>query len=338
MGAPLAGLLGWAGLLAAVLLWDRTTVRAACASAGAALASSAALVLVARERPAALALVTLAAVAPAAVAAVRVPALRTGGTAAALAAPVLAVLLAREDGLLSPVAAGMLLSSLAVVALAVAGARTARPEELAALAAGACATLAATATAGAVGAWSQVGVQLGVVGAAGLGYAVVSRRAPAAAVAVADLVVAVWTVLGGAQVELVEAYTLPLAAALALLALPALRRGPSWTDWGPALLVALVPSVVLVLGGGSVVRLVLVVLAATAVVVVGAATHRQAPFLIGAASLGAVVLAELAPLAPLLPRWLGLGSAGLVLLVVGATYERRRQQAREAVAWVGQMG
>jgi hypothetical protein len=27
----------------------------------------------------------------------------------------------------------------------------------------------------------------------------------------------------------------------------------------------------------------------------------------------------------------------LLLLVLGATYERRRQQAREAVAWVGQM-
>ena len=32
-----------------------------------------------------------------------------------------------------------------------------------------------------------------------------------------------------------------------------------------------------------------------------------------------------------------LGTAGLLLLVVGATYERRRQQAREAVAWVAQM-
>jgi len=29
--------------------------------------------------------------------------------------------------------------------------------------------------------------------------------------------------------------------------------------------------------------------------------------------------------------------AGLLLLVLGATYERRRQQAREAVAWVVQM-
>jgi hypothetical protein len=41
--------------------------------------------------------------------------------------------------------------------------------------------------------------------------------------------------------------------------------------------------------------------------------------------------------ASLLPRWLTLGAAGLLLLVVGATCEGRRHQAREAVAWVAQM-
>ena len=33
----------------------------------------------------------------------------------------------------------------------------------------------------------------------------------------------------------------------------------------------------------------------------------------------------------------GVPAAGVLLLVLGATYERRRQQAREAIAWVGQM-
>ena len=40
---------------------------------------------------------------------------------------------------------------------------------------------------------------------------------------------------------------------------------------------------------------------------------------------------------PAMPRWLPLAVAGVVLLL-GATYERRRQQAREAVAWVSQLG
>ena len=50
-----------------------------------------------------------------------------------------------------------------------------------------------------------------------------------------------------------------------------------------------------------------------------------------------VTVGRLAPYAPLLPRWLTLGTAGLLLLVLGATYDHRRRQAREAVAWVGQM-
>jgi hypothetical protein len=80
-----------------------------------------------------------------------------------------------------------------------------------------------------------------------------------------------------------------------------------------------------------------VVAAAVALPVAGTLAHRQAPFVVGAACLAVVVIGRLAPYAPLLPRWLTLGTAGLLLLVVGATYERRRQQAREAVAWVAQM-
>ncbi len=87
----------------------------------------------------------------------------------------------------------------------------------------------------------------------------------------------------------------------------------------------------------SALRLVLVVTAAAALTVAGTLTHRQAPFVVGAAALAFVVLGRLSPYAPLVPRWLTLAVGGLVLLVVGATYERRRQQAREAVAWVTQM-
>jgi uncharacterized membrane protein AbrB (regulator of aidB expression) len=84
-------------------------------------------------------------------------------------------------------------------------------------------------------------------------------------------------------------------------------------------------------------RLVLVVVAAAALTVAGTLLHRQAPFVLGAGTLVIVAIGRFSPYAPLLPRWLTLGTAGLVLLIVGATYERRRQQAREAVAWVGQM-
>jgi hypothetical protein len=135
-----------------------------------------------------------------------------------------------------------------------------------------------------------------------------------------------------------EAYTLPLAAGLALVALPRLRAGaPSWAAEGAAVGVGLLPSALLAVSAPSTLRLVLVVAAAVALTVAGTLLHRQAPFVVGATALVFVVLGRLSPYAPLLPRWVSLTLAGLVLLGVGATYERRRQQAREAVAWVAQM-
>ena len=81
----------------------------------------------------------------------------------------------------------------------------------------------------------------------------------------------------------------------------------------------------------------LVVLAAAVVTVLGTSVHRRAPFVVGATTLAFVAVGLLGPDVLLLPRWLTLGTVGLLLLVVGATYEQRRQQAREAVAWVAQM-
>ena len=100
---------------------------------------------------------------------------------------------------------------------------------------------------------------------------------------------------------------------------------------------ALVPSALVVVAEPSALRLVLVVVAAGGLTVAGTLTHRQAPFVVGAGALAFVVLGRLTPYAPLVPRWLTLAVVGLLLLALGATYERRRQQAREAVAWVAQM-
>jgi hypothetical protein len=155
---------------------------------------------------------------------------------------------------------------------------------------------------------------------------------------VADLVAACWIAVGGAGVETPEVYTLPAAAGLLVIAVPRLRSGaPSWAAEGAAVGVALVPSAFVVVADPTALRLSLVIAAAVACTVVGTLLHRQAPFALGAGVLLLVTVGRLSPYAPLLPRWLTLGTAGLLLLVVGATYERRRQQAREAVAWVAQM-
>ena len=100
-----------------------------------------------------------------------------------------------------------------------------------------------------------------------------------AVVAVADLVVACWIAVGGAGVETPEAYTLPAALGLLLIALPQLRAGaPSWAAEGAAVGVALVPSAFVVVADPTALRLVLVVAAAAALTVVGTLLHRQAPF------------------------------------------------------------
>jgi hypothetical protein len=184
-----------------------------------------------------------------------------------------------------------------------------------------------------------VAIQLGIAGIAAAGYSAVAHRRSVGVVAIADLVIASWIAIGGAGVETPEAYTGPAAVGLLLIAIPALRSGArSWAAESPAVGVALVPSALVVVAEPTALRLVLVLAAATLLTVAGALLHRQAPFVIGAGVLFVVTVGRLAPYAPLLPRWVTLGAAGLLLLVVGATYERRRQQAREAVAWVAQMG
>lgn len=43
-----------------------------------------------------------------------------------------------------------------------------------------------------------------------------------------------------------------------------------------------------------------------------------------------VAVAQLAPYAAGVPRWLSFGAVGAVLLVLGLRYERRRRDARQA--------
>ncbi|UOY02129.1 SCO7613 C-terminal domain-containing membrane protein [Blastococcus sp. PRF04-17] len=337
-GPLLAAGLGLALLTAGALVSRRPGLVALLVAAGAVLVLLPGARLADDARYAELALVALCGVVPATVAAVRLPRLRGQATAVALGAPYVAVLLARADDVLPSTVAGLLLALLAAAAFAVATLRTGRPEEWVCTWAGAAAGATAGAVTASAGAWGQVGLQLTVAGVAAGCYALVAGRWPVAVVAVADLVAASWIAVGGAGVGTPEAYTLPAAAGLLLIALPSLRAGArSWAAEGAAAGVALLPSAFVVVADPTALRLVLVVGAAAALAVAGTLLHRQAPFLLGTGALLGVVVGRLSPYAPLLPRWITLGAAGLLLLVVGATYERRRQQAREAVAWVAQM-
>jgi hypothetical protein len=151
---------------------------------------------------------------------------------------------------------------------------------------------------------------------------------PAAATAVASGVALVWLRLWMADVELVEAYSLPLALGVGLLGWIAHRRGHaggSWAITGPALLVASLPSALVALESPGQARSLLVIAAAVVMIVVGAALGWKAPLVVGAGIAIVVGLAELWPAINRLPRWLVLAALGLSLIVLGARIEEGKK-------------
>jgi hypothetical protein len=153
---------------------------------------------------------------------------------------------------------------------------------------------------------------------------------PGYLVAAAGCQLAAWfLVLARADVTVVEAYTIP-AAAVALLAGALARRGrpgpSSWAAYGPALAAALLPSLAAVLAGdGQYLRRLLLGLAALAVLLAGAHARLRAPVQLGGGVLAAVALHELAEVWDLIPRWIPLAAAGLLLVLLATTLERRRR-------------
>jgi hypothetical protein len=137
-----------------------------------------------------------------------------------------------------------------------------------------------------------------------------------------------WVRLADAGITAPEPYVLPLAAVALVLGHLRRRAEPStgsWAAYGPGLVLALVPSLLASLGGTDLTRPLLLGLAALAVLLVGARTGLRAPLAVGGTVLLVDALDLLGPYAAALPRWLSLGGAGALLLVVGATYEQRRR-------------
>ncbi|GAB1690669.1 SCO7613 C-terminal domain-containing membrane protein [Krasilnikovia sp. M28-CT-15] len=168
------------------------------------------------------------------------------------------------------------------------------------------------------------GVALGV---RALRSGAANRRIHIVAAACAELA-GWWLLLDAQRVSTVEAYTLP-AAAVALLAGWLARRTradlSSWSAYAVALGAALLPTLAVVLAGDGPVRRLLLGLGALAVVLLGARARLQAPVVTGAAVLGVVALHEAALIWDLLPRWIPLAAAGLLLVGLAMTLERRRR-------------
>jgi hypothetical protein len=84
-----------------------------------------------------------------------------------------------------------------------------------------------------------------------------------------------------------------------------------------------VPSLVVAVDRGPLARVVLLTGAALAAIVVGTRFSLQAPIIVGAGALLVLAVDAAVPVAAEIPRWIPIGVAGILLLWLGATFERR---------------
>ncbi|MPQ96842.1 hypothetical protein GB931_02680 [Modestobacter sp. I12A-02628] len=164
----------------------------------------------------------------------------------------------------------------------------------------------------------------------------VGERSGARRLGVVALVAGCWTGAATVGIGVVEVYSLSAAAALLAGSGRQLVTGPSWRTWGPACLVAAVPSVLLGLAEPDALRTSLVLLVATATVGASIGWQVRAPLLVAAGTLLAVAAGLLVVGLPW-PLLLGVGGAGVLLLGLGTSYEEeRRQRVRGVVGRLAQ--
>jgi hypothetical protein len=188
-------------------------------------------------------------------------------------------------------------------------------------------------------------VALLVVGVAAAVVAVTSARPALGWPAGALLAASSWVRLALSDVDAPEAYTVPAGVALLALGFLRRRRDPgygSWQAYGSGLSLVLVPSLLRAVTDSGNARPLLLAVVAAGVVAAGAMRRLQAPLLLGAAVLAVDALVQLAPYLveayQVVPRWVTIGSLGLLLLVAGATYERRVRDLRRVGRQVARLG
>ncbi|MFK4101848.1 SCO7613 C-terminal domain-containing membrane protein [Streptomyces sp. NPDC019531] len=185
---------------------------------------------------------------------------------------------------------------------------------------------------------------LALCGVITAGTALRTDRRPVGYAAAALFLAATWVRLAAWDVDTPEAYTLPVTIPALLVGALRHRRDPrtsSWTAYAPGLAATLVPSLFAAWGDTHWTRPLLLGAAALLVTLAGARHHLQAPLLLGGSVLLLDALHELAPyivqVTDALPRWVPPALAGLLLLALGATYERRLRDARKMRHYLGNM-
>ncbi|GLU46843.1 hypothetical protein Nans01_11940 [Nocardiopsis ansamitocini] len=177
---------------------------------------------------------------------------------------------------------------------------------------------------------------------AGLGVIALSAaprpgRAPLGAVGAMLMMASVWVFLGWLQVGAPEPYT--LLPALAALAVGREWRGRrpgtrTWMAYGPGLALLFLPGLgaTYLASGAEPWRIGVLAASALAATLAGARWRLLAPLLTGSVTLVLAAAQAFGP--PLwqtvltLPNWIPVGVAGVLLLAVGARYERRLRDLR----------
>ncbi|MFD0024088.1 SCO7613 C-terminal domain-containing membrane protein [Streptomyces sp. NPDC058382] len=186
---------------------------------------------------------------------------------------------------------------------------------------------------------------LALCGVLAAGTALRPERRPVAGwLATALFVLAAWVRLSASGVSSPEAYTLPVS--VPALVIGALRRrsdpaASSWAAYGAGLAATLVPSLVAAWADPYWLRPLLLGTAALVITLLGARLRLQALLVLGGAVLALDALHELAPyvvqVVGTMPRWVAPALAGVLLLTVGATYEKRMRDARRLRDALGRM-
>ncbi|HET6627947.1 MAG TPA: hypothetical protein VFG63_16260, partial [Nocardioidaceae bacterium] len=152
------------------------------------------------------------------------------------------------------------------------------------------------------------------------------------------LAMASWVRLWDIGVEAPEAYTLPSAAALAVVGLLHLRRdrrASTMTALGPALGLALVPSLLWVLWEPATLRSVLLGAGCLLLLVAGLRMRWTGPVVFAATVGACVVLRHAGPFVDeAVPRWVLIATAGALLIGMGISWEQRMQDARKVLGYV----
>lgn len=185
---------------------------------------------------------------------------------------------------------------------------------------------------------------LGLCAVITAGTAVRENRRPLGYAAAALFLLATWVRLAAWEVDMPEAYTLPVTIPALLVGHLRRRRVPqtsSWTAYGPGLAATLLPSLVTAWGDPGWTRPLLLGLAALSLTLLGGGYSLQSPLVLGGSVLTLDALHELAPyivqVTDALPRWVPPALAGLLLLALGATYERRIRDVRRMRDILGRM-